>query len=343
MSDIVTSSSKTIEILPIDFKDRSKIAVYADRAQQDVNQYTDKILSQIKNKDLGDTGDLLTDILSKAKSLDASTINDKGLFSFLSSIESKIKRFTQKFEVVSDQINHVSFELDNRKENLRRDIAMLDTLYANTERSIVELEQYIDFGSKSVEIFKNSELNQMKNDADSENGSTNKLLAAERYQNALQAVDRFEKRLLNLRKVLQVGIQQLSQIRIIQSGDETLIDNLQTILETTLPLWKQKMVLLLGLENQRKGLELQNSVVDATNEMLKQTSSMMKQQSIDIEKASQRGIIDIETLEATNRDLIETISEVLKIQKEGREQRANVETQLDTLNKNLKETLLRSA
>ena len=152
----------------------------------------------------------------------------------------------------------------------------------------------------------------------------------------MQALDRLEKRVFYLQQARQIGIQQLPQIRIVQSGDETLIENLQATTELTIPVWKQKMILLLGLTRQQSALALQKTVTDATNQMMRQASEMMKTQAIDIEKQSQRGIVDIETLEKTNRDLIDTISGVLNVQEQGRKKRAEIEQRMAQLTDELK-------
>ena len=155
----------------------------------------------------------------------------------------------------------------------------------------------------------------------------------------MQALDRLEKRVFYLQQARQLGIQQLPQIRIVQSGDETLIENLQATSALTVPAWKQKMVILLGLTNQKSALDLQKTVTDATNEMIRQTSKMMKDQAISIEEQAQRGIVDVETLAQANRDLIDTVQGVLKVQQEGRQKRADAEKQMDQMTVDLKKAL----
>ncbi|TIW01396.1 MAG: toxic anion resistance protein, partial [Mesorhizobium sp.] len=164
-------------------------------------------------------------------------------------------------------------------------------------------------------------------------------LEAQTYQDAVQALDRLEKRIFYLLQARQLGIQQLPQIRIVQSGDETLIENLQATSALTVPAWKQKMVILLGLTNQKSALELQKTVTDATNEMIRQTSKMMKDQAISIEEQAQRGIVDVETLAQANRDLIDTVQGVLKVQEQGRQKRAEAEKQMDQMTADLKKAL----
>ena len=166
------------------------------------------------------------------------------------------------------------------------------------------------------------------------------LMEAQEHQDAVQALDRLEKRVFYLQQAKQIGIQQLPQIRIIQASDETLMEQLQASTRLTIPLWKQKMVLLLGLNRQKEALDLQKNVTDATNAMLKQTSDMMKGQALAIEEASQRGIVDLETLEKANADLIETLQGVIQLQQQGRDQRAQVETRLQGLTEELRQALI---
>ena len=166
------------------------------------------------------------------------------------------------------------------------------------------------------------------------------LMAAQDYQDAVQALDRLEKRVLYLQQARQIAIQQLPQIRIVQNGDTTLIESLNASINLTVPAWKQKMVLLLGLTRQKEALDLQKTVTDATNEMLRQTSDMMKTQATEIEQQSQRGLVDVETLEQTNADLIATITGVARIQEEGRIKRAQVEARMQQLSEQLRQSLL---
>jgi uncharacterized protein YaaN involved in tellurite resistance len=164
-------------------------------------------------------------------------------------------------------------------------------------------------------------------------------MAAQDYQDAVQALDRLEKRVLYLQQARQIAIQQLPQIRIVQNGDTTLIESLQASINLTIPVWKQKMVLLLGLSRQQEALAMQKAVTDATNQMMKEASAMMKGQAIDIEQQSQRGIVDIGTLAQTNQDLIDTITSVLQIQAEGRRKRADAELQMQRQTDDLKRAL----
>jgi uncharacterized protein YaaN involved in tellurite resistance len=323
----------------ISLDDRARISTFGDRAQRNVTSYADKILAQTRNKELGDTGKLLTEIILKAKKLDPASMQDEGFFGKLfGGAKQQIEKFRAQFDDVAGQIDSVALELDKRREELRRDIAMLDDLHEETKASISHLEQYIAAGKAFAEEFRNGELQRLKAAADeaAAQGDGHGLMEAQAYNDAAQALDRLEKRVFYLQQARQIGIQQLPQIRIVQASDETLMEQLQASTRLTIPLWKQKMVLLLGLNRQKEALDLQKTVTDATNEMLKQTSDMMKEQAISIEEQSQRGIVDLETLEKTNGDLIETISGVIRVQDEGRAKRALVEQRMEELTGELK-------
>jgi len=327
----------------IDISDRSRIVTFGDRAQRSVVEFADRILAQTQNRELGTTGKLLSDILAKARGLDPATLKDSNFLTRLfTSVESRLRRFSEQFGDVASQIDRICVELDRNKETLRRDIAVLDELHEQTKTSLGDLDSHIAAGKSFAEDFRGHKLVELEQAAKATDAGSDTLLAAQTYQDAAQALDRLEKRIFYLQQARQIGIQQLPQIRIVQSGDETLIENLQATTELTIPVWKQKMILLLGLSRQQSALALQKTVTDATNEMMRQASEMMKTQAIEIEKQSQRGIVDIETLEKTNRDLVDTISGVLNVQDQGRKKRAEIEQRMAQLTDELKSALSKS-
>jgi uncharacterized protein YaaN involved in tellurite resistance len=327
----------------IQLDDRSKISTFGDRAQRSVTGFADRILAQTRNKDLGETGKLLTDIILKARQIDPAALEKEGFFTKLfGGARAQIEKFKARFDDVAGQIDAVAIELDRRRETLRRDIAMLDDLHDETKQGIRDLETYIEAGKAFAAEFSAKELPALKARAETAaaaGGQGGGLMEAQEYQDAAQALDRLEKRVFYLQQARQIGIQQLPQIRIVQASDETLMEQLQASTRLTIPLWKQKMVLLLGLQRQKDALDLQKTVSDATNQMLRQTSDMMKGQAVEIEEASQRGIVDLETLEKTNADLIETMQSVIEIQENGRRTRAEVEVRLEQLTGELRAAL----
>ena len=338
---MVDASAVTRIKSEIDISDRSRIVTFGDRAQRSVVEFADRILAQTQNRELGTTGKLLSDILAKARGLDPATLKDGNFLTRLfSSVEARLRRFSEQFGDVASQIDRVCVELDRNKETLRRDIAVLDELHEQTKASLGDLDSHIAAGKAFAEEFRRGKLVELEQTAKA--SGSDAMLAAQTYQDAAQALDRLEKRVFYLQQARQIGIQQLPQIRIVQSGDETLIENLQATTELTIPVWKQKMILLLGLSRQKSALDLQKTVTDATNEMMKQASEMMKTQAIDIEKQSQRGIVDIETLEKTNTDLVDTIAGVLNVQQEGRKKRAEIEQRMAQLTDQLKTALSKS-
>jgi uncharacterized protein YaaN involved in tellurite resistance len=321
----------------IDISDRARIVTFGDRSQRNVVEFADRVLAQTRNKEMGATGKLLSDVLEKAKGLDPAGMKNAGMLTRLfSSMEARVRRFAEQFEDVASQIDRITIELDRNREVLRHDIAMLDDLHEQTKTALGELDAHIEAGKQFIADFRSSGLTALKQKADGAAGNSDAMLLAQNYQDAAQALDRLEKRVFYLQQARQIGIQQLPQIRIVQSGDETLVENLQATTSLTIPVWKQKMILLVGLTRQDSALQLQKTITDATNQMLRQASEMMKEQAVDIERQAQRGIVDIETLEQTNRDLLDTISGVLKVQDEGRQKRAEVEQRMQQLTNDLR-------
>lgn len=324
----------------IQLKDRAGMTQFGERAHKRVTEFSDRILSQTRNKDIGETGRLLSDIIMKAKGLDPAAIQNKGLIArIFGNVKAEVSKFKSRFESVAAQIDAIAIELDKRKDVLRRDIAMMDSLHEETRQAIIDLEAYIEAGKTFAAEFRTHELPRLEAAAATAQEESEKLIRAQEYQDAVQALDRLEKRVFYLQQARQIGIQQLPQIRVVQSGDETLIENLQASTQLTIPVWKQKMVLLLGLQRQQEALALQKSVTDATNQMMRQASGMMKEQSIAIEEQSQRGIVDMATLADTNRELIDTIESVLRIQQEGRLKRAEAEQQMAVMTEDLRRSL----
>jgi len=327
----------------IDIKDRSGIAVFGDRAQQEVSSFADRILTEVRNKDMGEAGKLLTDILLKAKNLDPASLKERGFLGGLfGSLQARLERFKEEFQDVAGQIDRVGLQLDQHKDTLRRDIAILDDLHEQTKDTILKLDAYVQAGKAFVTKFRAEELPKLKAAADAATAKGG-MFEAQTYQDALQAADRLEKRVYYLQQARQLGIQQLPQIRIVQAGDETLIENLQATSSLTVPAWKQKMVILLGLTQQKSALDLQKMVTDATNKMIREASQMMKDQAISIEEQAQRGIVDIETLAQANRDLVDTIEGVVRVQEEGRKKRAEAERRMEEMTVELKKALTDSA
>ncbi len=339
---VVTADSTQVAAIRsgIDIADTAQITAFGERAQQEVAGFADRILAQTRNRELGDTGALLTDIIDKAKGLDPAELQKSNFLTrWFGGLRRQISRFQSKFEVVATQIDRITLELEKRIDLLRRDLAILDGLRDQTKLSIGNLDAYVAAGKAFAEDYRRGPLAELERAAKAAGGD---VLAAQQYQDAVQALDRLEKRIFYLQQARQIAIQQMPQIGIVQSGDTTLIESLQASVTLTVPAWKQKMVLLLGLTRQQEALALQQTVTDTTNQMLRQASEMMKTQAIEIERQSQRGIVDIDTLRKTNQDLIDTIQGVLQVQAQGRRDRALAEQEMDRQTAALKTALAKA-
>jgi uncharacterized protein YaaN involved in tellurite resistance len=314
----------------LDIKDTAQITQFGERAQRDVAGFADRVLEQTRNRELGDTGELLSDVIAKARGLDPADLQKAGFFGRTAgAMRRRVHRFRSKFETVANQIDRITIELEKRTDTLRRDVTMLDGLHEQTRQSIGELDAYIEAGKQYAEEFRRTRLPELQQAATVRSEGTGRPHGRPAVPDAVQALDRLEKRVLYLQQARQIGIQQLPQIRIVQNGDATLIESLQASVNLTIPAWKQKMVLLLGLQRQSEALALQKAGHRRHQRDAAPVLEMMKTQAIAIEEQSQKGIVDIETLAKTNQDLIDTIEGVLSIQAEGRRKRVQVEQEME--------------
>lgn len=310
----------------ITLSDTAQISSFGAKAQRDIADFAEQVLLQARGRDLGDTGELLSDLMAKAKGLDVDALKSAGPISQLfGGVHRKLVKFKAQFETVGSQIDAIGAELQTRVERMRSDLQMLDGLYAQGRTTIDELDGFITAGKQFAETYRDGELGALKIAAEKEGAD---LLAAQAYQDALLALDRLEKRIFTLQQARQIAIQQLPQIRIVQNGDAALVASLDASISLTIPAWKQKMVMLLGLERQREALALQKAVTETTNELILRSSQMLQVQAMDIEQQSQRGLVDLEVLAKTNNELIETMNGVLRLQIEGRQARAAAEGEM---------------
>src|SRR5215472_19011200 len=247
----------------INIADSAQITAFGEGAQREVAGFADRILQQTKNRELGDTGELLSDVIAKAKGLDPAQLQKAGFLTQLfGGLRRRLFRFQSKFQTVAAQIDQVLVELEKRVDLMRRDLAMLDGLHDETRASIGKLDAFIAAGKAFADDYRKGELTRLQAAAGTRPAGadqTQDLMAAQSYQDAVQALDRLEKRVLYLQQARQIAIQQLPQVRIVQNGDSTLIESLQASINLTIPTWKQKMVLLLGLTRQQEALAMQKT------------------------------------------------------------------------------------
>ena len=325
----------------INFMDSSMPLTFGAPAQKEIAQFSDSILSKVRSKDSGEVGVLLNDLVSKVKGFDVTKKNDSFLskIPFFGSLANKADDMMQGYEKLSTQVEKIQAGLENSKTKMMEDVVMFDTLYQKNLSYFKELQLYIRAGEEKLEEMRNVTLPKLRAQA-SESGDP---MAVQVVSDFEQSVDRFEKKIHDLKISKTLAIQTAPQIRLIQNNDRVLIDRVQSAIYHTIPLWKNQMVIALGLHHQKEVIELQRAVTDATNDLLKRNAEMLKQNSIDTARANERGIVDIDTVKKVNEDLISTIEETLRIQREGREKRQAAEKELVAIEGRLKDALLKNA
>ncbi len=319
----------------IDEKDTNVIISYGAPAQTKISKFSDEVLGNVRTKQLGTVGNLLSDLASEIKSFDGGIdVNMKP--SLFNSIKKQINRLLSRFSKVETNINKIEKELEGHKLQMMKDIAIFDEMYEKNIEYFKELSLYIIAGNKKLEQIRNEVLPSLQNKA-KETGEQNDVQA---YNDMINIANRFEKKLHDLKTTRIISIQMAPQIRLIQNNDAELVDKIQSSILNTIPLWKNQMIIALGLANANRALDAQEKVTNLTNEMLKKNSEILKQGSIKIAKESERAIVDLETVKKTNQDLIETIDSIIKIHSEGSQKRAEAELELNKIEEQLKSKLL---
>lgn len=322
----------------IDVFDSTQILQYGAPAQNKISEFSDSILEDVKTKDTGDAGKLLADLVGQIKNFDASISgsNKKGLAKIFSNAKKELDTIIAKYSKIETNIDTIEKGLDKNKIQLLKDIETFDEMYDKNLEFFKEISLYIIAGERKLEELKNVTLPELKKKAE-ESGEQ---LDIQKVQDLEAQINRFEKKLYDLKTTRIISIQMAPQIRLLQNNDAELVEKIQSSITNTIPLWKNQMVLSLGLNNAKKSLKAQQAVTELTNEMLKKNSETLKQGTVEIAKESERAIVDVETLKKTNKDLIDTLDSVIKIHEEGRAKRAAAEVELQNIEKELKEKIL---
>lgn len=321
----------------INLNSTTDIIQYGVSSQNKVSQFSSEILKQVKAKDSGDAEKILLDLRSGLKSFDEN-INKKPLIPIFSSLKKRIARMRSEYQSVEKNINQIELKLEGHYKNLMKDVNIFDRLFVENQNYFKELSLFILAGEEKLKEMQQTTLPQMMVEAQNDN-LPEKVQA---YKDMQQQVIRFEKKIHDLKLTRMVVLQTAPQIRLVQNNTTSLMEKIQSSIVNTLPLWKNQMVLTLGIAHAKSALEAQKAVTDATNELLRRNSEMLKQTTVQIAKESERGIVDIETIKKANTDIITTIDEVLRIQKEGREKRQLAEQELVTAENELKNHILKS-
>ena len=325
-------------ITKIDPKNTTQILQYGATAQNNISKFSDSVLEDVKTRSTGEVGDLLAGLVAEIKEFDTDipTGEVKGLAKIFNSAKKQLEKLINKYSKVETNINRIEKQLEDHKLQMLKDIAVFDTMYDKNLEYFKQLSLYIIAGEKKLKELKEVTLPEMQSKA-KESGDQTDVQAVHDMENM---INRFEKKIYDLKTTRIISIQMAPQIRLIQNNDSELVEKIQSSLINTIPLWKNQIVIALGITHAKSALGAQKAVTDLTNEMLQKNSETLKQGTIEIAEESERAIIDVETLQKTNQDIIETLDKVIEIHQNGRVKRQEAEKQLEQIEGELKDKLL---
>ena len=320
----------------IDITNSQMVLQYGAASQKKLSDFSETALSRVKTKDMGETGELITNLISELQGFDATTEQPKGIFGFFKKTSNSIEQLKTRYDNADKNVERIKAQLEDHQVTLMKDITMLDKMYELNLVYFKELTMYILAGKKKLAEVRANDLKAAQEKAQ----RTQLPEDAQAARDLADLCDRFEKKLYDLELTRNVSIQMGPQIRLIQSNDTMMAEKIQTTIVNTIPLWKNQMVLALGIAHSQQAMQAERAVTDATNELLKKNAATLKQGTIEIAKESERGIVDIETLQQTNKQLIETLDELNKIRADGKAKRANAEQELGRIEGELRQKML---
>lgn len=327
----VEEFSKTIDLTNPDH-----VMLYGADAQKKISSFADSVLGNVKTDDTGEVGDMLTKLIAELKGFNAAGEAPKGLKRLFFGAKQQLASLQAKYEDVSANVEVIAGSLEQHQVQLLKDVAMFNRLYDMNLAYFHELTLYIVAGEKRLAEVRATDLAAAQEKA-KQSGDA---MDAQKANDLDAQCDRFEKKLHDLKLTRQISMQMAPQIRLLQNNNSLLVERIQSTLVNTLPLWKNQMVLALGLHHSQQAMQAQRAVTDMTNELLNKNAEALKMGTIETAKESERGVIDLETLTATNQSLIDTINEVTRIQQEGRQKRLEAEKTLAAMERDLKQKLL---
>lgn len=319
----------------IDLHDSNGILQYGAGTQHKMAEFSENALNSVRTKDLGEVGDMISGLVSELKSFDAEE-EDKGFFGFFKKSGSKLTTMKAKYEKAEANVEKICEVLESHQVQLMKDVAMLDKMYGLNLSYFKELSMYILAGKKRLQEVRDTELADLIRKAQESNLPED----AQAAKDMESLCERFDKKIHDLELTRMVAIQMAPQIRLVQSGNTMMIEKIQTTIVNTIPLWKSQMVIALGVEHANQAAKAQKEVTDMTNQLLRKNAEALKVATVESAKASERGIVDLDTLKSTNAALISTLDEVMKIQAEGRQKRHAAEEELNRMEQELKRKLL---
>ena len=320
----------------IDISDSETVLKYGNAAQMKISQFSDKILEDVKTKDTGAISDMLTNLVAELKGFDVDEGKKGGLFGLFKKAGNSVTQLKARFEKVEENVMEIITTLQTHQKQLISDAKMLDELYAQNEQYYHELTLYIIAGELKLRRLREEELPPLLAKAQ----ETADPADAQAANDFAQLIERFEKRIHDLKLTRMVSVQMGPQIRLMQQNDNVLAERIQSTIANTIPLWKSQMVISLGMQHAEEALKAQKSVTDMTNDLLRSNAERLKMGTIETAKEAERGVIDLESIRVANTSLIETLTEVQKIQREGAQKRAEASIELGRLEKQLRDKVL---
>ena len=318
----------------IDITNTRQVLQYGAGSQKKIADFSETALNNVRTKDMGEVGQMLTDVVAQLKDFDEE--EEKGIFGLFKRSSNKLANMKAKYDKAEANVDKICTALENHQITLLKDVAMLDKMYELNVNYFKELTMYILAGKQKLDQAMNVELPALVAKAE-KSGLPEDTQAAKDFA---QMCNRFEKKIHDLELTRTISLQMAPQIRLIQSNDTAMSDKIQSTLVNTIPLWKSQMVIAIGLNHSTEAAKAQREVSDMTNALLKKNAEALKMATVETAKESERGIVDIETLKATNQTLISTLDEVMKIQVEGREKRKAAETELQQIENEMRQKLL---
>lgn len=318
----------------IDIENTNQILQYGAGTQKKMADFSDVALENVRTQDLGEVGDLITNVVGELKGFDAE--EEKGLFGFFKKQEAKIDTLKNRYAKAETNVAKITDALEQHQIRLLKDSAMLDKMYEQNLNYYKELTMYILAGKKKLTEVRDGKLRELVERAE-RTGFPEDAQAAKDLDSKC---GRFERKLHDLELTRNISMQTAPQIRLLQNNDTTMVEKIQTTIVNTIPLWKSQMVLALGIAHSAEAVRAQREVTDLTNELLRKNAQTLKMATVETARESERGVVDIETLQQTNADLISTLDEVMKIQKDGRMKRQQAEQEMRRMEGELRQKLL---
>jgi uncharacterized protein YaaN involved in tellurite resistance len=323
----------------VDVRDAQAVIAYGLPAQSRIANFADSLLGDVRNKDAGSGGEALTDLLKKVRELDVDALSagtGKAKIPILGRFANTFERFSARYQKVATSIEKLIDALERSRMALLKDMTVLDKMYELNLDYLKQLDVYIAAGEKAI-----TELHTVKIPAlEAEATASGDVMAAQKLADLQQAATRFERRIHDLKLTRMIAIQTAPQIRLIQSNDQNLVEKIQSSILTTIPLWKNQIVIAISLYRQQKAVELQKQVTDTTNELLAKNAELLRDGSAKVGREVERGIVDVETLQKVNADLVATLEDTIRIQEEGRVKRVEAEGEIGRLQVELRQKLI---